>query len=118
MANPVRAWSPPQIVWSALAGMLVLTALGFSWFGYGFDWKTQASVKRMASEAVVANLADICVAQAHGAANSAEVLKEFAALSKWKQHSYIEEARWATMPGSDAPLSGVAAACAVRLRQT
>ena len=114
MAVNNRAWSPPQIVWSALAGMLAMTAIGFSWFGFGFQWYTQAGVHRTASAALVEQLADICVAQARAGADAA--LKEFAALSKWQQPAFVESADWATMPGRQSPRSGVASACAERLR--
>lgn len=40
MAENKRSWSPPQIVWSALIAIVVWTAVGFSWFGYGFNWTT------------------------------------------------------------------------------
>ena len=118
MAVKQRPWSPPQIVWSALAGMLVMTAIGFSWFGFGFQWYTQAGVNRTASAALVEQLATICVAQAHAGDGADMALKEFAALSKWKQTAFVESAHWATMPGSESPAKGVASECAERLRQS
>jgi hypothetical protein len=62
-----RRWSPPQIIWSALITIVVWTAVGFSWFGHGFDWSTPGSAKRMTAKAVTENLATICAAQARSA---------------------------------------------------
>ena len=118
MTDNKRPWSPPQIIWSALLGMLVWSAVGFSWFGHGFDWTTQGGAEQMRSHAVVESLAAICVAQAHAAPNAAVALKEFAGLSEWKQDEFIDKARWAVMPGSDAPRDGVTGLCAEKLRKT
>lgn len=118
MANNQRPWSPPQMIWSAVLAIVVWTAVGFSWFGHGFNWSTQGGAKRMTSMAVMDSLATICVAQARSAANSEIALKELSGLSRWKQAEFIESANWATMPGSDSPQNGVAEACAAKLRQT
>lgn len=113
-----RLWSPPQIIWSALIAIFVWTAVGFSWFGYGFDWSTQIGASRMSNQAVVENLAAICVAQARRSPNSEAALKELAAMQNWKRRGFIEEERWAVMPGSDSEQSGVADLCAEKLLAT
>ncbi len=118
MADNKRPWSPPQIIWSALIATVVWSAIGFSWFGHGFNWTTQGSAEKMKANAVTENMATICVAQAHSAPDSKAALEQFAELSSWKQREFIETARWATMPGSESPQSGVAEECATKLRQT
>ena len=118
MADNKRPWSPPQIIWSALIAVVVWSAVGFSWFGHGFNWTTQGGAEQMKAKAVMESLATICVAQAHGAPDAEAALEEFAALSSWKQREFIEKARWATMPGSESAQSGVAELCATKLRQT
>ena len=113
-----RHWSPPQIVWSALIAIVVWTAVGFSWFGYGFDWTTQVGASRMSNDAVVENLAAICVAQARKSPNAEAALEKLAAMQDWKRRGFIEEEQWATMPGSDSAQSGVADLCAEKLLAT
>ena len=118
MADNKRPWSPPQMFWSAAIAIVVWSGIGFSWFGTGFGWKTQSAVAQMTSSAVKEQLASICVAQARGAPGAEAALKEFSALQSWKQNQFIEEAKWATMPGSESSQSGVAELCATKLRET
>ncbi len=115
MANNKRPWSPPQMIWSALIAVVVWSAIGFNWFGYGFDWSTQVGASRMSTNAVVENLATICVAQAKKAPDAEAALKQLAALQNWKRREFIEDAQWAIMPGSDSAQSGVADLCATKL---
>jgi hypothetical protein len=118
MADSKRSWSPPQIIWSAIIGIAVWSAVGFSWFGYGFDWTTQVNARRMSTTDVVEHLATICVAQAHGSPGAEAALKKLAAVQNWKRREFIETAKWATMPGSESAQSGVADLCAAKLLET
>jgi hypothetical protein len=61
---------------------------------------------------VVAALAPICVVQFQEKPDSAMQLAELKKISSYEQTSFVEKAGWATMPGSTAPGSGVARACA------
>lgn len=117
MVDNTRRWSPPQIIWSAVIAIVVWSAVGFSWFGHGFNWSTAASAEKMTADAVKESLATICVAQARGAPDAQEALKQFAELSSHKQREFIETARWANMPGSESARNGVVALCATKLRQ-
>lgn len=118
MAPPPKPWAPTQIVWSALLGIAIWSAVGFSWFGHGFDWTTQRGAREMAANALKEYQADLCVAQARGAPDSADAVKKLAGMSLWKRREFVETARWATMPGSDKPTSGVADLCATKLIET
>ena len=118
MAEIKRPWSPPQIIWSGLIAVVVWTAVGFSWFGYGFDWTTQVGASRMTNDIVVENLAAICVAQARQSPDAEAAIKQLAATQVWKRRGFIEEERWAIMPGSDSAQSGVADLCAEKLLAT
>ena len=118
MAEVKRLWSPPQIIWSALIAVVVWSAVGFCWFGYGFNWTTQLGASRMSNEVLVDNLASICVAQARDSSDADASLAKLAALQNWKRREFIVEAKWANMPGSDSPQSGVADLCATRLLDT
>jgi hypothetical protein len=115
MPNKKRPWSPPQIIWSALIAMVVWSAVGFSWFGYGFDWTTQLGASRMSNTALVENLASICVAQAKNSPDAEAAIKQLAATQNWKRREFIEKSQWAIMPGSDSAQSGVADLCATKL---
>ena len=98
--------------------ILVWSAVGFNWFGFGFDWMTQGSARQLANKVVVENLAGICVAQALAAPDAESALKQFKDLQSWKQREYIETARWAIMPGSELSENRVAELCATKLRET
>jgi len=118
MADSKRPWSPPQIIWSAIIGIAVWSAVGFSWFGYGFDWTTQVGARRMSESDLTEHLATICVAQARSSTGAEAALKELAAVSNWKRREFVEKAQWAIMPGSESEQSGVADLCATKLLAT
>ena len=110
-----RPWSPPQMIFSALVGIAVWTAVGFSWFGYGFGWESQGSALRMAQDAVIEKQATICAAQARSAPDAAPALLKLRDETDWKRKGLVESAGWATMPGDDSAKGGVAALCASKL---
>ncbi len=118
MASNTRQWSPPQIIWSAITATAIWSAVGFSWFGHGFNWQTQGGAEAMSTNAVTESLATICVAQARGSEGAEAALKKFTELSSWKRREFVETAKWATMPGSDSAQSGVADRCAAKLLET
>jgi hypothetical protein len=118
MSKSKIIWAPPQIIWTAVITVVVWSALGFSWFGIGFDWETQGGAKHLSTNVMKDSYATICVAQARSAPDSESTMKEFAALDKWKQRDYVENAGWAVMPGSEKEVSGVATECVAKLRQT
>ena len=117
MAVNLKSLSLPHLAGAALVAIFVWSAIGFSWFGYGFNWTTAAGAEQMTATAVKEQMASICVAQARNTPDSEAVLAQFAALETWKQSNFVEASHWATMPGSDSAHSGVAALCANKLRQ-
>jgi len=118
MSDNKRPWSPPQIILSAVIAIVVWSAVGFSWFGHGFNWSTAASAKRMSTGDIAEQLATICVAQARGSADADAEMKKLSALQVWERRKFIEDAEWAIMPGSDDEQSGVADLCAAKLLAT
>ena len=66
----------------------------------------------MATSAVVTALAPICVSQFQLTVDASAKQAELQKIDAWKQGSYVEKAGWATMPGSNAPDTAVAKACA------
>jgi len=117
MAENTRPWSPPQIIWSGVIAVVVWSAVGFSWFGPGFDWSTKGGAAQMAANDLAENLATICVAQARNAPNSNAALTEFSELSSYKQSVFVKTSGWAIMPGSDSDANNVAKLCANKLRE-
>ena len=115
MANDKRRWSPPQIIFTALITIMVWSAIGFSWFGFGFNWETQTSAARASNKNLVENLAMICEDQARKSIDAEASIKKLATLATWKRHSFVDEAGWATMPGADSAQSGVAELCGANL---
>src|SRR6516165_3605405 len=110
---------PPSLepgIWGAVIGGAAISGLGFSSFG----WTLGSTAERMAQEraqtAVVSALAPICVENFQHQADSAAKLVEFKKVSSSSDRRAItEKGGWATMPGSDAPDSAVAGACADQL---
>jgi len=98
----------------AVIGAAAISVIGFSSFG----WTLGSTADRMAKKeraqtAVVGVLAPICVEKFQHQADAATKLIEFKKVSSsWDRRSLIEKGGWATMPGSDAPNSAVATACA------
>jgi hypothetical protein len=103
-------------IWGAVFGAVAISVVGFSSFG----WTLGSTAERMAKErgqtAVVDVLAPICVEKFQHQADAATKLIEFRKVSSsWDRRSFIEKGGWATMPGTDAPISAVVTACADRL---
>ena len=110
--------STRQVIWSALAGIVIWTAVGFNWFGYGFNWQTRSASDIYTSNILADNLANICVAQARNASNTETAMKEFVDLDHWKRRKFVETERWAVMPGSEEPVKGVIDACVDKLLES
>ncbi len=101
--------------WGAVAGAVAMAIIGFS----GFGWMLGSTAEQMAATqteaAVVAALTPLCVAKFEAQADAATKLTEMKKASSWDQAAFIEKGGWATMPGSGAPNSAVAGACAAKL---
>ena len=102
-------------IWGAVLGAAAISVIGFSSFGWTLGSTAERMAKERAQTAVVAVLAPICVEKFQHQADAATKLIEFNKLPSWDRRSTIERSGWATMPGSDAPNSGVAEVCAERL---
>ena len=96
----------------AAGGAVALAIVGFTWGGWVTQSTAQMNSKSMAASAVVTALAPICVSQFQLAADASAKQAELQKIDAWKQGSYVEQAGWATMPGSNAPDAAVAKACA------
>src|SRR5580704_4406192 len=101
--------------WGAVAGAIAIMILGFGWFG----WMLGSTAEKMANQrtetAIVAALTPICVEKFQQQTDAAAKLVAFNKVSSWDRRALIEKGGWATMPGSNAPNSAVARACAEKL---
>ena len=98
-------------LWGAAGGAALLAIIGFAWGG----WMTGASARDASADsadtAVASALAPICVVQFRGQPDAAAKLAELEALRSYEQVSFVEKGGWATMPGSEEPIKGVASSC-------
>ena len=109
---------PPSLkpgIWGAVIGAAAISILGFSLFGWTFGGTAEQMAKERAQAAVVDVLAPICVERFRQQPDAPGKLTEFNKASLWDRRLIIEKGRWATVPGTDAPNSAVATACAERL---
>ena len=102
-------------IWGAVFGAVAISVVGFSWLG----WTLGGTAERMAGDraeaAVVGVLTPICVEKFQHQTDAATKLVEFKKVPSYDRRSVIEKGGWATMPGSEAPNSAVATACAQQL---
>ena len=103
-------------LWGAVAGAIALAIVGFSWGGWVTGGSAETLATNRAATAVVAALTPICVEKFRQAADaSANLVEMKKATYAWDQSKFVEKGGWATMPGSIAPNSAVAKACAESL---
>jgi hypothetical protein len=109
---------PPSLkpgIWGAVIGAAAISILGFSLFGWTFGGTAEQMAKERAQAAVVDVLATICVERFRQQPDAPAKLTEFNKASLSDRRLIIEKGGWATVPGTDAPNSAVATACAERL---
>jgi alpha/beta superfamily hydrolase len=99
-------------LWGAVGGAVLLAIVGFSWGGWVTGASADQRAKKNADSAVVAILAPICVQQFRAQPDAATRLDELTKMSTSSERAmFVEKSGWATMPGSDTPIIGVAASC-------
>ena len=97
---------PPSLkpgTWGALIGAAGISVLGFSVFGWTLGGTAERMAKAQAEAAVVEVLTPICVEKFHAQADAPAKFMELSKASTWDQRLIIENAGWATVPGTDAP---------------
>lgn len=100
------------VLLGAAGGAVVTAILGFTLGGWTTHSKAQVMAQDQASQAVVAALAPICVANYHNSSDAALQLAALKKLAAWKYSDFVEERGWAKMPGAKNANSLVAKACA------
>ena len=115
ISRETKAAARPAL-WGAVAGAIALAIVGFSWGGWVTGGSAETLATNRAATAVVAALTPICVEKFRQAADaSANLVEMKKATYAWDQSKFVEKGGWATMPGSTAPNSAVAKACAESL---
>ena len=105
------------MVQGIVIGAVVMVIVMF-WTGWAVtSGAAEAKSEEMAKEAVVGNLAPICVEQYLQDPNKVERLEELKKKSSYQRDDYVNEIGWATMPGAESPVRGVADACAKRIME-
>jgi hypothetical protein len=102
-------------VWGIVVGAIVLLIVIFSAGWVVTSGSAQDKAEEMAEKAVIDQLTPICVEQFLKDPNREELLKELKEKSSWERAEYVEKSGWATMPGAESPVRGVADECARRL---
>jgi len=103
------------MVQGAVIGAIVVVIVMF-WTGWVVTSSTaEAEGKQMAKEAVLENLVPICVEQYLQDPNKVERFGELKEKSSYQRDDYVEENGWATMPGSESPVRGLADKCAKQI---
>jgi hypothetical protein len=104
------------VVFWACAGCIVATLIiGFGWGG----WVRGSTAERMATQAAMAGRADVaaavCVSRFESGPDAAVNLASLKASDSWSRSTFIEKGGWATLIGTEKPISGAADLCAQRL---
>ncbi len=99
-------------LWGVAGGAVLMAIVGFTWGGWMTAGTAERTAEQRASSAVIAALAPICVNQFQLSADATAKQEELKKIGVYDRNSFVEKAGWATMPGSNAPDSKVAKACA------
>lgn len=114
-SNPMFAFAA---LYGACIGALATATIGLSTGG----WVTAGTAHFLAEEtsraAVAAALMPCCVERARSDPKSVRILGELSAARGFDRRIIVEQAGWATPPGSGEPLAEVAVACDVELART
>ena len=111
--------SHPEIkpaIWGAIAGAVAITVVGF----WAFGWTLSSSAERMAANRAGGRRRLHAHAGVHrqvrgagaGRCRSHKLAESRKISPSWDKRSFVEKGGWATTPGSAAPNSDVATACA------
>jgi hypothetical protein len=106
---------PPELkpaLMGAAVGAIALAIVGFTWGGWTTASSAAALAQKQASEAVIAALAPICVANFRRDKDSAAQLVELKKARSWEQASFVDKGGWAKMPGVESTDSAMSRSCA------
>lgn len=112
MSLPV--WIKPAIIGAAV-GAIALAILGFNVAGWVSEGTAQDQATSHARDQVTAALLPICVTQAQADPLFAATMSKLKDARSFDRSKMLQEAGWATMPGSTEPNSRVSFACMDKL---
>jgi hypothetical protein len=98
-------------LWGAVGGAILIAFIGFTWGGWMTGAQARDRAEKGADAAVVAALAPICAIQFRAQSDASVKLAELTKLASYDQAPFVEKGGWATMPGTEKPLTGVARGC-------
>jgi hypothetical protein len=104
--------SRTRLIQGAAVGSLLTMVIGFGFSGWQLAGNVERRAEQRVDAAVVTALTPICVEKFRSAADAKATLVAFNAIDSWHRDDFVEKGGWATFPGSKAPNSGVAEACA------
>jgi len=111
----IKEMIKPPFLWGIVIGAVALRIVIF-WTGWVVTSSTaEDKGKQMAKEAVLENLVPICVEQYLQDPNKVARFAELKEKSSYQRDDYVEESGWATMPGSESPVRGIADKCAKKI---
>lgn len=109
-------WMKPGI-YGAVAGALVITALGFTQLGWTTRDAAEASGKKQAALAVVSALMPFCMQKSSTDPSATTVLAAMKAASSYNRRDILVKAGWASPFAADAPNVELAQACQLELNK-
>jgi hypothetical protein len=98
-------------VWGGIVGAIIVMIIGFGWGGWVLGSTAQKNADIMVTDALVARLVPMCVAQYNADAEKSKKFRELEKANRWEREEYIEKQGWATMPFEKEPDSRVAVMC-------
>ena len=111
----IKEMIKPPFIWGVVIGAIVLLIVIF-WTGWVMTSSSaNAQSEKMVKEAVLENLAPICVEQYLQDPNKVERFAELKETSSYQRDDYVEKIGWATMPGSESSVRGLADKCAKQI---
>ena len=82
------------MVWGAIAGIILICILGFTWFG----WMTTGTANELSEAAVLQREAEICVAQFQADPEFEKNMAEFEKAG-YNKSTFVNKGGWDKMPG-------------------
>lgn len=101
-----------RLAQGAALGAIATCVIGFNWGGWTLGSTAEQNASQRVNAALVQVYAPICVERFKNQANLTEKWAELGKVDSWRRDDYIKKTGFATPPGSDAPNSRVADACA------
>ena len=98
--------------WNAIVGAILISIVGFNWWGWVFESTAQLEATQSAEKSVNDRLAKICVYQFGKDPEKDLKLKELKGKSFQDSGDCLKNQGWATMLGEEESDHGVAEKCA------